>query len=165
MGSYVNASGNLTLDLLNNLMVECTGRLQKCRIYEMSDNKTLRATVSYLIVRDHGHELVFAKALESLGIDWAKTLPIPNFDATKYPEVKELMDQGLHLRQHHFHLDGSELSKIFNGSSPENNGSMVQTQNEPPEGAPNPLAPERVEEFAPGLTPEMKKLIEEKFQI
>lgn len=146
-------------------MLECTGRLQKCRIYEMSDNKAFRATVSYLIVRDHGHELVFAKALETLGVDWAKTLPIPNFDATKYPEVKELMDKGLHLRQHHFHLDGSELGKIFKGSSPENNGMEVETLDEAPKGAPNPTAPERVEEFSPGLTPELKKRVEELLQI
>ena len=63
-GSYVYNSGNLVLDLLYNLMLEATGRLQKCRIYEMSANKTLRATVSYLIVRDEVHEKVYAKALE-----------------------------------------------------------------------------------------------------
>ena len=40
MGSYVYNSGNLVLDLLYNLMLESTGRLQKCRIYEMTDNKT-----------------------------------------------------------------------------------------------------------------------------
>ena len=95
-GSYVYNSGNLVLDLLYNLMLEATGRLQKCRIYEMSDNKTLRATVSYLIARDAAHEAAFAKALETLGVNWGKTLPIPNFDATKYPEVKKLMDQGVH---------------------------------------------------------------------
>jgi Mn-containing catalase len=71
-GSYVYASGNLVLDLMYNLMLESTGRLQKCRIYEMSDNKTLRSTVSYLIARDHAHELVFAKALETLGVNWGK---------------------------------------------------------------------------------------------
>jgi Mn-containing catalase len=59
-GSYVYNSGNLVLDLLYNLMLECTGRLQKCRLYAMSDNKAFRATVSYLIVRDLAHEKVFA---------------------------------------------------------------------------------------------------------
>ena len=34
-GSYVYASSNLVLDLMYNLMLESTGRLQKCRIYEM----------------------------------------------------------------------------------------------------------------------------------
>jgi Mn-containing catalase len=66
-GSYVYNSGNLVLDLLYNLMLESTGRLQKCRIYEMTENKTARATVAYLIVRDQAHENAFAKALESLG--------------------------------------------------------------------------------------------------
>ncbi len=160
-GSYVYNSGNLTLDLINNLMLECTGRLQKCRIYEMTDNKTARATVSFLIVRDHAHEMVFAKALESLGIDWAKTLPIPNFDATKYPEVEELMSQGLHLRQHHFNLEGSEMGKIFKGSSPANDGSEVMTDEEPFGGFPNPGAPERPEEFSPGLTPEQKRMVDQ----
>jgi Mn-containing catalase len=32
-GSYVYNSGNLVLDLLYNVMLESTGRLQKCRIY------------------------------------------------------------------------------------------------------------------------------------
>jgi Mn-containing catalase len=165
LGSYVYNSGNLTLDLLYNLMLESTGRLQKCRIYEMTSNKTARATISYLIARDHGHELVFAKALETLGVDWGKTLPIPNFDATKYPEVNELMSKGLHLRQHHFRLDGSEMAKIYKGSSPANDGTKVETQDDQPEGRPNPGAPERPEEFSPGLTPELKKLIEEALQI
>jgi hypothetical protein len=59
-GSYVYNSGNLVLDLLYNLMLESTGRLQKCRIYEMTENKTARSTVAYLIVRDQAHENAYA---------------------------------------------------------------------------------------------------------
>ena len=158
-GSYVYASGNLVLDLMYNLMLESTGRLQKCRIYEMSDNKTLRSTVSYLIARDHAHELAFAKALESLGVNWGKVLPIPNFDATQYPEVKKLMDLGVHRKQHHFRLDDSEMGKIFRGSSPANDGFELETTEEPPEGAPATALPERPEEFAPGLTPELMEMV------
>ena len=159
-GSYVYASGNLTLDLLYNLMLEATGRLQKCRLYEMSDNKTFRATVSYLIARDHAHELVFAKALESLGVNWGKVLPIPNFDAREWPEVKRLMDQGVHLKQHHFRLDGSQMAAVFQGNSPSNDGSTLEATEDPPEGFPIEDLPERPEEFAPGLTPELMELVE-----
>lgn len=158
-GSYVYASGNLVLDLMYNLMLESTGRLQKCRIYEMSDNKTLRSTVSYLIARDHAHELVFAKALETLGVSWGKVLPIPNFDATQYPEVKKLMDLGVHRKQHHFRLDSSQMGKIFRGSSPANDGLEVETTEEAPAGAPIMDLPERPEEFAPGLTPELLEMV------
>jgi Mn-containing catalase len=38
-GSYVHANGNLVLDLMDNLVLEATGRLQKCRIYQMSSTK------------------------------------------------------------------------------------------------------------------------------
>jgi Mn-containing catalase len=58
-------------------MLESTGRLQECRIYEMTENKTARATVAYLIVRDQAHENAYAKALESSGINWVAALPIP----------------------------------------------------------------------------------------
>ena len=134
-GSYVYNSGNLVLDLLYNLMLEATGRLQKCRLYEMTNNKTARSTISYLIVRDHAHENAYAKALEVLGVNWGKVLPIPNFDASTYPEVKKLMDMGLHNQQHHFRLDGSEMGKIFKGQSPSGNGTLETTQ-KPPDGAP-----------------------------
>jgi Mn-containing catalase len=159
-GSYVYNSGNLVLDLLYNLMLEATGRLQKCRIYEMSANKTLRATVSYLIVRDEVHEKVYAKALESLGVNWGKTLPIPNTDTTQYPEVKALKDKGIDQVQYTFRLDGSRLGEIFKGRSPFNDGTSVQTQDRPAKGYPIPQAPERPEEFAPGLTPELKQMVE-----
>ena len=157
-GSYVYNSGNLVLDLLYNLMLEATGRLQKCRIYEMSSNKTLRATVAYLIVRDEVHEKVYAKALESLGIDWGKTLPIPNFDASQFPEVKALYDKGIGDVQYTFRLDGSRLAEVFNGSSPFNDGTTVRVADRPDQGYPMPQAPERLEEFSPGLTPELQEL-------
>jgi Mn-containing catalase len=160
-GSYVYNSGNLTLDLLYNLMLEATGRLQKCRLYEMTDNKTARSTISYLIVRDQAHENAFAKALETLGVNWGKVLPIPKTDVTKYPEVKKLMDQNLHNQQHHWRLDSSQMGKIFSGSSPTNDGSTLETTDAPPEGAPVTDAPERPEEFSPGLTPELKKMVEQ----
>ncbi|WP_245154478.1 manganese catalase family protein [Rhodococcus sp. 1R11] len=60
-GSYVHNSGNPLLDLLYNLILESTGRLQKCRMYEMTETKTARSTFSYLIVRDQAHENGFAK--------------------------------------------------------------------------------------------------------
>jgi len=161
-GSYVYNSGNLVLDLLYNLMLEATGRLQKCRIYEMSDNKTLRATISYLIARDAAHEAAFAKALETLGVNWGKTLPIPHFDATKYPEVKKLMDKGAHREQHHWRIDGSQMSAIFQGASPLSDvEETLTTTADPPDGFALPPAPERPEEFSAGLTPELEKMAEQ----
>jgi Mn-containing catalase len=163
-GSYVYNSGNLTLDLIYNLMLEATGRLQKCRMYEMTSNKTARSTISYLIVRDQAHENAYAKALETLGVNWGKVLPIPNFDATRFPEVKKLMDQGLHNQQYHWRIDGSEMSKIFRGDSPSRDG-QLQVPAKAPDGVSFTPSAERIEEFSPGLTPEIMKLVEQVAQL
>lgn len=157
-GSYVHSHGNLVLDLMDNLVLEATGRLQKCRIYQMSENKTLRATVAFLIVRDEAHQAAFAKALESLGVNWNAVLPVPKFDSSKYPEVKKLLDAGIHREQYHFRLDSSEMAAIFKGASPLDGKTELKTLKEPRESYPIPMAPERPEEFAPGLDPEMQEL-------
>lgn len=160
-GSYVYNSGNLVLDLLYNLMLESTGRLQKCRIYEMTDNKTARSTIAYLIVRDQAHENGYAKALETLGIDWKKTLPIPKTNAEKFPEVKKLVDLGLQSKQYTFDLEGaSEAGKIYRGASPSQDGTDLESKEQAPEGVPSVIAPERFEEFSPGLDPELLTLIQ-----
>ncbi|KRC47109.1 catalase [Leifsonia sp. Root227] len=160
-GSYVYNSGNLVLDLLYNLMLESTGRLQKCRIYEMTENNTARSTIAYLIVRDQAHENGYAKALETLGVDWNKLLPIPKTNAERFPEVKKLTDLGLQSKQYTFDLAGqSEAGKIFRGLSPSKDGTNLDASEQAPEGVPSVIATERFEEFAPGLDPELLKLIQ-----
>jgi Mn-containing catalase len=159
-GSYVYNSGNLVLDLLYNLMLESTGRLQKCRIYEMTDNKTARSTIAYLIVRDQAHENAYAKALESLGVSWGKVLPIPKTNAERFPEVKRLVDLGLQSVQYTFDADEkSQAAKLYRGASPSNDGTELSTALMP-EGSPLEMAPERREEFAPGLDAELLSLIQ-----
>ena len=159
-GSYVYNSGNLPLDLLYNLMLESTGRLQKCRIYEMTQNKTARSTIAYLIVRDQAHENAYAKALEALGVNWNTLLPIPKTNAERFPEVKKLLDQGLHSKQYTFSLDQlSEAGRIFQGASPSKDGTTLSTE-QAPEGVPYDIAVERPEEFGPGLDPELMAMVQ-----
>ena len=159
-GSYVYNSGNLVLDLLYNLMLESTGRLQKCRIYEMTANKAARSTIAYLIVRDQAHENAFAKALESLGVNWGAVLPIPKTSAEKFPEVKKLLDVGLQSIQYTFSADDeSHAAKLYRGASPSNDGTELSTA-VMPEGFPMTIAPERREEFSPGLDKELLALIQ-----
>jgi len=160
-GSYVYNSGNLVLDLLYNLMLESTGRLQKCRLYEMTANKTARSTISYLIVRDQAHENAYAKALETLGVNWRTSLPIPKTNAEQFPEVKRLVDLGLQSKQYTFDLgDQSEAGKIFQGLSPSGDGTQLDASEQAPEGVPAQIAPERPEEFSPGADADLRELIE-----
>ncbi|MDQ8047350.1 MAG: manganese catalase family protein, partial [Patulibacter sp.] len=149
-------------DLLYNLMLESTGRLQKCRIYEMTDNPTARGTIAYLIVRDQAHENAYAKALEALGVDWKTLLPIPKTNAERFPEVKQLVDLGLQSKQYSFDLDGaSEAAKIFRGASPSKDGTDLSATEQAPVGVPSFIAPERLEEFAPGLDADLLALIQQ----
>jgi len=159
--SYVYDSGNLVLNMIYNLMLEATGRLQKCRLYEMSENKAFRSTVSYLIVRDLVHEKVFAKALETLGVNWGQALPIPKVDTSKMPEVKSLERDNLHNQMWTFTDEDSGLANIFNGSSPFNDGEKLEVIDGHPEGAAIPSLPDAPQEFSSGLDTELKKLTQE----
>jgi Mn-containing catalase len=72
--------------------------------------------------------------------------------------VKKLLDAGIHREQYHFRLDGSQMDKIFSGPAPLGNNGQLTTLKEPRQSFPIPMAPERVEEFAPGLDPELQEL-------
>jgi Mn-containing catalase len=50
------------------------------------------------------------------------------------------------------------MGQIFHGASPFNDGTELTTLKEPRNSYPIPAAPERPEEFAPGLDPDMQKL-------
>ncbi|MDU0203315.1 manganese catalase family protein [Paenibacillus sp. MAH-36] len=149
-GSWVYSHGNLIADLLDNLVLESTGVLQKSRIYEMSSNKTFRETIGFLIVRDNAHQNAFAKALETLGVDWGKLFPVPNYDINKYPECRKFVDMGYHNMQFNFRLDDTRIGEVFQGVSPSRNkGQLLVTQ--PPMGFPVPNLPDMPNEHSPGL--------------
>ncbi|PWW05109.1 Mn-containing catalase [Paenibacillus cellulosilyticus] len=150
-GSWVYNHGNLIADMLNNVVLESTGVLQKTRIYEMSSNKTLRETLGFLIVRDNAHQNAFAKALETLGVDWAKLFPVPNYDLNKYPECRKFVDMGYHNAQFNFRLDPTRIGEIFQGESPSRNKGELRVI-DPPAGFPAPEFPEMPNEHSPGLT-------------
>lgn len=150
MGNYVYNHGNLISDLLDNLVLESTGVLQKSRIYEMSSNKTFRETLAFLIVRDNAHQNAFAKALETLGVNWGKLFPVPNYDINKYPECRKYVEMGFHNAQFNFRLDDTRIGEIFNGQSPSRNGGSLEVV-PPPEGFPVPIMPEQPNEHSPGL--------------
>ncbi|WP_121612914.1 manganese catalase family protein [Mesobacillus foraminis] len=148
-GSWVYSHGNLIGDLLDNLILESTGVLQKSRIYEMSSNKTFRETLAFLIVRDNAHQNAYAKALETLGVNWGKLFPVPNYDINKYPECRKYVEMGYHNVQFNFRLDQTRIAEIFSGQTPSRNGGDLAVV-EPPQGFPVPLMPEMPNEHSPG---------------
>lgn len=150
LGNYVYDHGNLVSNLLDNVVLESTGVLQKSRIYEMSSNKAFRETLAFLIVRDNAHQNAFAKALETLGVQWGSIFPVPNYDINKYPECRKYVDMGFHNAQFNFRLDNTRIGEIFSGQTPSRNGGELRVT-EPPQGFPLPYMPELANEHSPGL--------------
>ncbi len=152
LGEYIYDSGHLPLDLIYNLIAEATGSLQMCRLYQMSDNKAFRATLAFLIARDHAHQKAWAKALELMGVKWSEQIfAIPHFDYSKLPEVKEHMERNLHNQQWTFTNGPSQMSKIFSGESPFGKDETLEAIDGFPVGFSIPQLPEAPQEFSSGL--------------
>ena len=93
-------------------------------------------------------------------MNWGAALPIPKTNAGQFPEVKKLLDLGLQSIQYTFSADDeSQASKLYQGASPSNDGTELSTAIMP-EGFPMTIAPERREEFSPGLDKELLALIQ-----
>lgn len=63
---YTIASGNLLADFRHNLTAESQGRLQVCRLYEMTDDRGVKDMLSFLIARDTMHQNQWAAAIAEL---------------------------------------------------------------------------------------------------
>ena len=93
-------------------------------------------------------------------MNWGSVLPIPKTNAEQFPEVKKLLDLGLQSVQYTFSADNrSQAAKLYRGASPSNDGTELSTAFMP-DGVPMMIAPERREEFSPGVDAELLALIQ-----
>ncbi len=151
-GDNVFSSGNLKLDLLHNFFLECGARANKIRVYETTDDPTVRAMAGYLLVRGGVHVVAYARALEVLtGADLSKLFPIPDISNKQFPEAKVLEDQGLHLILYRNNpKDFARVGEVWKGQHPED-GQKLTVEDGRPEGAPTPELPEEPQLTAPGI--------------
>lgn len=151
-GDNVFSSGNLKLDLLHNFFLECGARANKIRVYESTDDPTVRAMTGYLLVRGGVHVVAYARALEVLtGADLSKLFPIPDISNKMFPEAKALEDLGLHrILYRNNPKDYTRVGEVWKGPHPED-GSELFVEDGMPEGAEPPLLPEEPQLTAPGI--------------
>jgi Mn-containing catalase len=83
---YTIASGNLAADFRYNVTAESQGRLQVCRLYEMTSDSGVRDMLSFLIARDTMHQNQWLAAIEELEKDGLDGTPVP----MSFPQDKEL---------------------------------------------------------------------------
>src|SRR5690554_5011339 len=82
---YTIASGNLLADFRYNVTAESQGRLQVCRLYEMTDDPGVRHMLSFLIARDTMHQNQWLAAIRELEEDGLETTPVPS----SFPQERE----------------------------------------------------------------------------
>ncbi len=153
-GQNVFSSGNLKLDLLHNFFLECGARANKIRVYETTDDPTVRAMTGYLLVRGGVHVVAYARALEVLtGADLGKLFPIPDISNKQFPEAKALEDTGLHtILYRNGSKDFGRVGEVWTGKHPED-GLPLVVEDGMPEGAPTPDLPAEPQLTAPGIGP------------
>jgi Mn-containing catalase len=151
-GAYVTSTGNLKLDLIHNFFLECGARANKIRVYEMTDEPTVRALCGYLLVRGGTHIVAYARALEKLtGADLSKLFPIPDISNKAFPEARKLEDKGLHQVMFRFSsTDFERIGEVWSGPHPED-GSELRVSEQIPEGVQAPDLEAEPQLTAPGV--------------
>ncbi|TFL16251.1 manganese catalase family protein [Jannaschia formosa] len=85
---YTVASGNLLSDFRFNVTAESQGRLQVCRLYEMTDDPGVRDMLSFLIARDTMHQNQWLAAIAELEEEGLDATPAPK----TFPQDRELSE-------------------------------------------------------------------------
>jgi Mn-containing catalase len=83
---YITSSGNLLADFRLNVTAESQGRVQACRLYEMTTDPGVRDMLSFLIARDTMHQNQWLAAIEELELEGFDRTPVPN----SFPQQQEL---------------------------------------------------------------------------
>src|SRR3954471_9874532 len=75
--AYTIASGNLLADFRFNVTAESQGRLQVCRLYNMTQDAGVRDMLSFLIARDTMHQNQWLAAIAELEEEGLDETPVP----------------------------------------------------------------------------------------
>jgi Mn-containing catalase len=103
--AYTISSGNLLADFRYNVTAESQGRLQVCRLYNMTNDAGVRDMLSFLIARDTMHQNQWLAAIQELEADGLDETPVP----ANFPQELEKRDVAYQF------LDASEGSESGGG--------------------------------------------------
>ncbi|HEX7117480.1 MAG TPA: manganese catalase family protein [Longimicrobiales bacterium] len=114
---YTIASGNLLADFRYNVTAESQGRLQVCRLYNMTGDPGVRRMLSFLIARDTMHQNQWLAAIEELKTDGLEETPVPN----AFPQELEYSDVAYQFWNVSEGLE-SEAGRWASGAAPDGKG-------------------------------------------
>jgi Mn-containing catalase len=119
-GAYIVASGNLLADMRSNLHAESQGRLQVARLYHMTTDEGVRATLRKMLARDRYHQYQWMAAIAELqeknGVVVPASFP-PEAELEAQPEAYKFWDLS----------EGNESKEGLwaTGSAPDGTGDFV----------------------------------------
>lgn len=128
-GRFIVASGNLLADFRSNLHAESQGRLQAVRLYEMTNDKGVRDTLSFMIARDTMHQNQWLAAIEELAADGLETSPVPS----SFPLELEKREVAYQFWNHSQGEESGE-GRWAKGPSPDGKGEFEYIANPEPLG-------------------------------
>ena len=135
-GRFIVSSGNLLADFRSNLHAETQGRLQAVRLYEMSNDRGVKDTLSFLIARDTMHQNQWLAAIEELESDGLETTPVPSSFPQEL-EKSEVAYQFLNMSEG----EESSQGRWAKGRSMDGKGEFEYVANPQPQG-PEPEPPQ-----------------------
>ena len=86
--SFVWGTGNLLADFRANVALESTGRLNLCRLYQLTNDRGVRDMLAFLIARDTMHQNQFLAAVAELEESGLEETPVPS----AFPRSEEVRD-------------------------------------------------------------------------
>ncbi len=136
-GKFIVASGNLMADFMSNASAEAQGRLQACRVYNMTDDPGVREMLSFNIARDRMHQNQWLAAIEELRSDGLEDLPTPSH----FPDSDE-NDAAKYTLYNFSEGEESAQGRWASGPTPDGKGEFRYESNPQPT-APEPILPPR----------------------
>jgi Mn-containing catalase len=123
---FMTASGNLLADFRFNVTAESQGRLQVCRLYNMTNDTGVRDMLSFLIARDTMHQNQWLAAIKELEDDGLETTPVPS----NFPQANEKTEVSYQFLNH---SEGTESAdgQWAKGPSPDGKGTFTYVERPP----------------------------------
>ncbi len=117
---YTIASGNMLADFRFNVTAESQGRLQVCRLYNMTEDAGVRDMLKFLIARDTMHQNQWVAAIRELEEDGLETTPAPS----NFPQELEKSEVAYQFMNF---SEGTESAKgrWASGPSPDEKGEFT----------------------------------------
>jgi Mn-containing catalase len=123
---YTIASGNLLADFRFNVTAESQGRLQVCRLYNLTEDAGVRDMLSYLIARDTMHQNQWLAAIREVEEEGLDMTPVPG----NFPESLQKNEVAYQFLNH---AEGTESQqgRWASGPAPDGKGTFTYVENPP----------------------------------